>query len=99
MIFNFLQNFMTTVPLELLILSEIGLIIIIATIFAFIVRLFKQPLIPAYILTGILIGPLALGLIQNQSLIDSLSQIGVAFLIFTAGLEIKFSKQIGRAHV
>ena len=32
-----------------------------------------------------LIGPLVFGLIENQELIISLSEIGVAFLIFTAG--------------
>jgi len=36
---------------------DIGFIIIIATVFAFIAKLFKQPLIPAYILTGLVIGP------------------------------------------
>ena len=40
-----------------------------------------------------------LGLIENQELIISLSEIGVAFLIFTAGLEINFKKlrQVGKA--
>ena len=33
-----------------------------------------------------------MGLINNENLITSLSEIGVAFLIFTAGLEIKFKK-------
>jgi len=92
MIFNLLQNFMAGVPPELVILTEIGVLIIIATIFAFLVKISKQPLIPAYILTGIFIGPLLLGLIKDPQLITSLSQIGIAFLIFTAGLEIKFKK-------
>lgn len=83
---------MAGVPGELVVLTEIGVMIIIATVFAFFVRISKQPLIPAYILTGIVIGPLLLGLIKDAELIISLSQIGVAFLIFTAGLEIKFRK-------
>jgi len=89
---HIIQNFVTNVPPELVFIVEIGIMIIIAAFFAFLMRLFKQPLIPAYILTGILIGPLFLKLIENQSLILSLSEVGVAFLIFTAGLEIKFSK-------
>jgi Kef-type K+ transport system membrane component KefB len=90
---------MSNIPSELVVLFEIGTIIVIATILAFIVRLFKQPFIPAYIITGILIGPLFLGLIENPHLIASLSEMGVAFLIFTAGLEIKFSKlkEVGKA--
>jgi len=87
------------IPANLVILFEIGVMLIIAAILAFIVKLFKQPLIPAYILTGILIGPLLFGLIENQELIISLSEIGIAFLIFTAGLEINFKKlkQVGKA--
>jgi Kef-type K+ transport system membrane component KefB len=98
MVFNFIQAFMTQIPPGLVVVFEIGIIIVIATFLAFLVRLFKQPFIPAYIITGILIGPLFLGLIKNPELINALSEIGVAFLIFTAGLEIKFSKlkEIGK---
>lgn len=94
MIFNLLSG----VPENLVVLFEIGIMLIIAAVIAFIIKLFKQPLIPAYILTGILIGPLFLGLIKNQELIMSLSEIGIAFLIFTAGLEIDFKKlkQVGK---
>jgi Kef-type K+ transport system membrane component KefB len=94
-----IQDFISSVPPELIVMVEVGIMIIIAAFFAFLVRLFKQPLIPAYIFTGILIGPLVLKLIENQHLILSLSEIGVAFLIFTAGLEIKFKKlkEVGTA--
>jgi len=60
---------------------DIGAIIIIATVFAFIAKTFKQPLIPAYVLTGIIIGPF-LGLITNTDVITNLSEIGIAFLLF-----------------
>jgi len=90
---------MNGVPESLLVLFEIGIMLIVAAVFAFIIRLFKQPLIPAYIVAGILIGPLVFGIIESQELIISLSEIGVAFLIFTAGIEINFKKlkQVGRA--
>lgn len=90
--FEVLNNLMLSAPQEMYLLFEIGIIILFATIFGFLMRVLKQPLIPAYIITGILIGPLVFGLIKDQNLIFSLSQIGVAFLIFTAGLEIKFKK-------
>lgn len=89
---NFLSNILASAPGNLSVLTEIGIVIIIAAFFAFLARLFKQPLIPAYIITGILLGPLFLGVIKNPQLVSSLSEIGVAFLIFTAGLEIKFNK-------
>lgn len=89
---NFLQSFMTGIPLDLVVFFELGIMLLIATAIGFVMRVFKQPLIPAYIITGILIGPLVLGLIKDSNLIFSLSQIGIAFLIFTAGLEIQFRK-------
>ena len=87
-----IEALLTGIPENFLIVFEIGIMLIIAAILAFVVKLFKQPLIPAYILTGILIGPILFGLIENQELIISLSEICVAFLIFTAGLEINFKK-------
>jgi Kef-type K+ transport system membrane component KefB len=89
---EFLQNFIDAIPKNYVFLVSLGIILVIGAVFAFIIRAFKQPLIPAYIITGILIGPVILGLIKDSSLILSLSEIGVAFLIFTAGLELKFSK-------
>jgi len=73
------------------ILFDIGFIIIIATVFAHFARLFKQPLIPAYILAGIIIGPV-LGIITNTEVITTLSEIGIAFLLFIVGLEINIRK-------
>ncbi len=70
---------------------EIGVIIIITTIFAFIASKLKQPLIPAYIITGVLIGPIY-GLITNKELITTMSEIGIAFLLFIVGLEINLKK-------
>lgn len=74
------------------ILYEIVLIILTATILAFFVNLFKQPLIPAYIVAGILLGANGLGLLQNKEVLFAFSQIGVAFLLFVVGLEIDINK-------
>ncbi len=63
------------------IFTDIGLIIILATVGGFIARALKQPLIPAYIITGILIGPV-FHLIKDIEVVTVLSEIGVAFLLF-----------------
>lgn len=70
---------------------DIGLIIIIASVFGFIARMLKQPLIPAYILAGVIFGPI-LGIIHNGPVIITLSEIGIAFLLFTVGLELDLKK-------
>ena len=74
------------------IIFDIALILIICAIFAFLARILKQPLIPAYVLAGLLIGPLFLGFVKNTELVYAFSEIGIAFLLFTAGLEISFKK-------
>ena len=70
---------------------DIGLIIIVVTFFAYLTQLLKQPLIPAYILAGLVLGPF-LGLITESSIITTLSEIGIAFLLFIVGLEIDIKK-------
>jgi Kef-type K+ transport system membrane component KefB len=70
---------------------DIGLIIIIATIFGFLAKLLKQPLVPAYVLTGLLLGPI-MQVITNKSIISTLSEMGIAFLLFIVGLEIDLQK-------
>jgi len=72
-------------------LYSIGLIIITATVFSLLIKLLKQPLIPAYVLAGLFLGPV-LGIITNSEIIRTLSTIGIAFLLFVVGMEIDFNK-------
>lgn len=74
------------------IIFDIALILIISAVFAFVAKILRQPLIPAYVIAGLLIGPLVFGFVQNLDLIYAFSKIGIAFLLFTAGLEISFKK-------
>lgn len=80
------------VPTNQVILISIGVIIVIAAAFALALKALKQELILAYIIAGIVIGPLVLGVVSNTSLIAALAEIGAAFLLFVAGLEISASK-------
>lgn len=73
------------------ILLQIGLLIIFATIVGLIVRFFKQPLLPFYIIAGLFIGPI-LGIVSPSDTILSLSEVGIAFLLFIAGIEIGLGK-------
>ncbi|MCX6707842.1 MAG: cation:proton antiporter, partial [Candidatus Woesearchaeota archaeon] len=70
---------------------QIGIMFIVSALIALIARLIKQPVIPAYILAGVLIGPV-LGIITNSDVITTLSSIGMAFLLFVVGLELNLSK-------
>ena len=71
---------------------EIGLIIITACTLALIAYLIKQPIILAYILTGVVLGPSFFNLLDNKELIDGLALVGIAFLLFMVGLELDIKK-------
>ena len=87
-----LKNILSQVPESQSMIITIGVIIIIAAILALILRLLKQELIPAYILAGLIIGPLVLGLVRDTAVISSLAEMGIAFLLFVAGIEISLTK-------
>jgi len=70
---------------------QLGIVIIITAIVSYLFRLIKQPLILAYILVGIIITPI-LGIVTDTSLIESMSMVGIAFLLFIVGIEIDLKK-------
>ncbi|RLI95862.1 MAG: hypothetical protein DRO99_05280 [Candidatus Aenigmatarchaeota archaeon] len=73
-------------------LLDIGILIIIATFFAFLARILRQPLLVAYVLSRIFIGPMGMGIITSPEEIQVLAEFGIAFLLFTVGLEIDFKR-------
>ncbi|MFH0906100.1 MAG: cation:proton antiporter [archaeon] len=72
--------------METTILYSLAIIIISATIMIYIFNKLKQPAILAYIVTGVVIGPLLLGLVSNTEDIVLLSELGIAFLLFSVGI-------------
>lgn len=76
---------------------EIGIIIGLAAVLSLLSKLIKQPPIIAYLITGILVGPLALNLLNSTELVQTFAKIGVTFLLFIVGLNLDFRvlKQVG----
>ncbi|MDP9249672.1 MAG: cation:proton antiporter [bacterium] len=68
---------------------EVGLILAIATLVSLVMRLLKQPLIVGYILTGIVVGPYFLGILNSTEYIELFSKLGIAILLFVVGLSLK----------
>lgn len=71
---------------------DIGISIVVATLLSYLTYVFKQPNLLAYILTGVLIGPMVLGLVNDQESIQVLGELGVAFLLYSAGMELDTRK-------
>lgn len=66
-----------------------GIVLLSAGFLAYLFSLLKQPLIPGYILAGVFVGPI-LGIITSSENIMLLAEIGIAFLLFSVGLEVSF---------
>ena len=62
-----------------------------AFFFPVILRRFQIPWVTAVIFAGILLGPYGLGVVNPGEVMDFLATIGLVFLLFTAGLDTKFS--------
>jgi len=77
---------------------QLGAILVIAAGLSLIAHRLKQPLIIAYIVTGVLVGPEVWSLASQPELFDALSNIGVAFLLFTVGLGLNWRhiKEVGK---
>jgi Kef-type K+ transport system membrane component KefB len=67
---------------------QISAIVIIATAIAGIMKILRQPLIVGYILTGIIVSPIFLNIVHTTETIEIFSHLGVALLLFLAGLNL-----------
>ena len=52
----------------------------------------RQPALLGYLTTGLVIGPYGLGLLRDVDQIEALAQIGIAFLLFTLGVEFSLTE-------
>ncbi len=80
------------------ILLELTIIISSAALLSILFRFIKQPPILAYILAGILLGPFGNLQLQSKDFLQTLGELGIAFLLFMIGLELRFSdlKTVGK---
>jgi Kef-type K+ transport system membrane component KefB len=78
--------------------TQLGIILLIVLTVSIFMRLLKQPLIIGYILSGILVGPLFLDLVQESDVFSLFSDMGIAFLLFIVGLHLspKIIKEVGK---
>ncbi len=71
---------------------EIGAVIVVTAVLAYLAQLLRQPLIIAYILSGVLVGPSLLGFTRSSDVFGALSEVGIAFLLFTVGLGLNWRR-------
>lgn len=68
--------------------SELALLLLIAAVIGAVGVRLRQPVLIAYIVVGILVGPAVFGLVKAHDQIDLLAQMGVAVLLFLVGLKL-----------
>lgn len=80
---------------------ELSIILCATTVIAYIARIFKQPLVVGYILSGILVGPYALNVFHATEEVELFSKIGIAILLFIVGMSLSPAtvKETGKASV
>lgn len=80
---------------------EITIIIAVAAVLTILFRIIKQPPVLAYILTGIILGPLGLLPIEHGEDLSLLGQVGITLLLFLLGLELKLRelRSIGKTAI
>lgn len=79
-------------------MQEILLCFLAATLLAYLAQWARQPLILAYIVAGVLLGPVGFKVITDDEAINTLSQMGLVFMLFIVGLEADMNRllSIGR---
>lgn len=78
---------------------QLASILLLAGVLGFIGLKLRQPLIVAFIATGIIIGPDCLGIVSGHSVpIEMLAKLGISLLLFTVGLKLDLSliRTLGR---
>ena len=84
--------------MESSIFTQISLVLAVAAVIAIVMRLLKQRLIMSYIVSGIIVGPSVLNLVQAQEAFQSFSELGITLLLFIIGLGLNAGviKSLGR---
>ena len=71
---------------------DLAIILLAATVAGFAAKQTGQPTIIAYILAGVVIGPVVLGLVEVTELTETLSELGLAFLLFLLGIKMRIDE-------
>lgn len=85
-------------PHQFTILRELALLAGLSLAVNLALRRLRVPPVIGFLLTGILIGPTALGLVDEPETVNALAEIGVVLLLFAIGLEFSVAdlRKLGR---
>jgi CPA2 family monovalent cation:H+ antiporter-2 len=73
-------------------LNELVALFLVSVLIAYLSYRIKLVPIAGFLIAGVIIGPNALGLVQDQELVDMLAEIGIILLLFSIGIEFSLKK-------
>ena len=69
-------------------LTGLAILVMIALMCGILLSRWKQPPAVGYIVAGLVMGPSALGLVENREMIQFMAELGVILLLFIVGMEL-----------
>lgn len=69
--------------------SDVAIILVAAALVGVLAVRLGQPTIIGYILTGVVIGPVGLGLVEPSIITETMAELGLAFLLFLLGIKMR----------
>jgi Kef-type K+ transport system membrane component KefB len=67
-------------------ISDLGVVLVGSAVLSVIAVVLRQPIIIAYVVSGVLLGPSGFGWIERTEFIELISHLGITLLLFLAGL-------------
>ncbi len=71
---------------------DLAIILLSAAALGFVARQTGQPTIIAYLVAGVVIGPVVFGIVEVTELTETLSELGLAFLLFLLGIKMRIGE-------
>ncbi|MFK7867288.1 MAG: cation:proton antiporter [Alphaproteobacteria bacterium] len=69
-------------------LTGVALVVVVAALIGLGLARLRQPAIVGYILTGVILGPSGLGLVDDRAAISFLAELGIILLLYFIGMEL-----------
>ena len=68
------------------IIFDLSIVLVGAAVLSYLAIVIRQPIIIAYIVCGVIVGPWGIGWISQVEFIETISHLGITLLLFLAGL-------------